>query len=63
MAEWVYVASEHQNSGLIAKDPDRPGPMTSSVSCVGHHNEVWFGGAPGKMTETFQDVSTSALRC
>jgi hypothetical protein len=32
--------------------------MTSSVSCVGLHNEFWSAGAPGKMTETFQDVST-----
>jgi hypothetical protein len=46
------------HSALIAKDPDRSGPMTSSVSCVGHPNELWSGSAPGKMTETFQDVST-----
>jgi len=32
--------------------------MTSSVSCAGLHNEFWSGGVPGKMTETFQDVST-----
>ena len=32
--------------------------MTSSVSCARLHNELWSGGVPGKMTETFQDVST-----
>jgi hypothetical protein len=48
-------------SGLLSKDPDRSGLMTSSVLCADIRNEVSCGGIPGKMTETFQDVST--LKC
>jgi hypothetical protein len=48
-------------SGLLSKDPDRSGPMTSSVLCVDNHREFSCGAVPGKMTETFQDVST--LKC
>jgi hypothetical protein len=38
-----------------------PGQMTSTASCAGVHNEVWSAGAPSKMTETFQDVSTARV--
>jgi hypothetical protein len=48
-------------SGLRSRDPDTSGPMTSSVLCADIRNEFYCGGAPEKMTETFQDVST--LKC
>jgi hypothetical protein len=48
-------------SGLLSRDPDRSGPMISSVLCADIRNEFCCGVVPGKMTETFQDVST--LKC
>jgi hypothetical protein len=58
VAEWVDVLSDHQK-WINFKGPGQiRGQMASSVLCADSHNEFCCGAVPGKMTETFQDVST-----